>query len=392
MQTRFTAKGTAGDGKEVSLAFELLEEAFLVSLSIIPKAAFSNEQLSQWAAGETIQLPEGTVTVQPNLNEDSILPADIKSEETGKIRAKQNEWAYLLLTNKLWESYLIELETLKKQAAELTSYSRSLFDDAKGFWERVLEHKKERDISQSKLDEIKEEVNKIFEVLKGLRKNEGAQYEESSAKLRDEIFALIETFKTKLVEGAQFKELFEELKQMQLGIRGKRFTKADDNNIRKAFDAAFQQLNEARNSFASNKNASRVENLSKIVGSMEKSLQRDKADLDYYTKKINNPKANALEIQLVKLKLNMIQEAISSKEEKIADIHKTLEKLQQPKRKQAQVGNKPKASTTENTTDETVEDVAEETDAAEVIAIEESTPEVVETVTEETPSTEEPKA
>ena len=388
MQTRFTAKGTAGDGKEVSLAFELLEEAFLVSLSIIPKAAFSNEQLSQWAAGETIQLPEGTVTVQPNLNEDSILPADIKSEETGKIRAKQNEWAYLLLTNKLWESYLIELETLKKQAAELTSYSRSLFDDAKGFWERVLEHKKERDISQSKLDEIKEEVNKIFEVLKGLRKNEGAQYEESSAKLRDEIFALIETFKTKLVEGAQFKELFEELKQMQLGIRGKRFTKADDNNIRKAFDAAFQQLNEARNSFASNKNASRVENLSKIVGSMEKSLQRDKADLDYYTKKINNPKANALEIQLVKLKLNMIQEAISSKEVKIADIHKTLEKLQQPKRKQAQVGNKPKEAREEPVT----EDAVEETDAAEVVAIEESTPEVVEADVEETPSTEEPKA
>jgi len=389
MQTRFTAKGTAGDGKEVSLAFELLEEAFLVSLSIIPKAAFSNEQLEQWAAGEAIQLPKGTVTVQPNLNEDSILPADIKSEETGKIRAKQNEWAYRLLTNKLWESYLIELEALKKQASELTSYSRSLFDDAKSFWERVLEHKKERDISQSKLDEIKEEVNKIFEVLKELRKNEGAQYEQSSAKLRDEILALIETFKTKLVEGAQFKELFEELKQMQLGIRGKRFTKSDDNNIRKAFDAAFQQLNEARNSFASNKNSSRIENLSKIVGSMEKSLQRDKTDLDYYTKKINNPKANALEVQLVKLKLNMIQEAISSKEVKIADIHKTLEKLQQPKRKQAQVGNKPKDVVAENNAQEVLEDGVE---GVEGIAVEESTEAVTESSVEETSTTEEPKA
>ncbi len=377
MQTRFTAKGIAGDGKEVLLAFELLEEAFLVNLNIIPKAAFSNEQLEQWAAGEAIQLPEGTITVQPNLNEDSILPADIKSEETGKIRTKQNEWAYRLLTNKLWESYLIELEALKKQAAELTSYSRSLFDDAKSFWERVLEHKKERDISQSKLDEIKEEVNKIFEVLKELRKNEGAQYEEASAKLRDEIFALIETFKTKLVEGAHFKELFEELKQMQLGIRGKRFTKSDDNNIRKAFDAAFQQLNEARNNFASNKNASRVENLSKIVGSMEKSLQRDKADLDYYTKKINSPKANALEIQLVKLKLNMIQEAIASKEVKIADIHKTLEKLQQPKRKQAQVGNNPKEA--DEATNVETETIASATEVEEPQAAETT----VETPTEE---------
>jgi hypothetical protein len=362
MQTRFTAKGIAGDGKEVLLAFELLEDAFLVNLNIIPKAAFSSEQLGQWAMGETVQLPDGTVTIQPNLNEDSILPADIKSEEAGKIRIKQNEWAYLLLTNKLWESYLIELEGLKKQAAELTTYSRSLFDDAKGFWERVLAHKKDRDLSQSKLDEIKEEVNKIFETLKVLRKNEGAQYEEASAKVRDEIFVLIETFKTKLVEGAQFKELFEELKQLQLSIRGKRITKSDDSAIRKAFDAAFQQLNEARNSFATNKNASRIENLSKIVGSMEKSLQRDKADLDYYTKKISNPKANALEIQLVKLKLSMIQEAIASKEVKVADIHKTLEKLQQPKRKQAQVAANKPAETEEENVEETVDNVSEAVD------------------------------
>ncbi len=389
MQTRFTATATAGDGKEIFLAFELLEEAFQVNLSMIPRGALTAEQLEQWTKGEAVEFPEGTTTINPNLNDDSILPAEIKTEETGKIRAKQNEWAYRLLTNKLWEVYLNELEALKKRASELTSYSRELFDDAKSFWERVLEHKKERDISQAKLDEIKEEVNKIFETLKGLRKNESSLFEENSAKQRDETLAQIETFKTKLVEGAMFKELFEELKQLQASQRGKRFTKSDDTAIRKAFDGAFQQLNEARNSFASNKNASRIENLTKIVANMEKSLQRDKNDLDYYTKKINSPRANAIEIQLVKVKLKMLEEAIASKEVKVADIHSTLSKLQNPKRKKASVGNKIEAEQTPEHHEETA---AEQTVDAAENSTENVGAELEETTAEPLENTEEPKA
>lgn len=351
MQTRFTARGVDGEGKDVILAFELKEEVYQVDLYITPKAAITIEQAKaleeKWVEGEQFDFPETSVFVNPNLNDDSILPVDIKSEEAGKIRAKQNEWAYRLLTNKLWESYIQELADLKKKAAELTTYSRNLFDDVKGFWERVLEHKKERDISQSNLEEIKAEVNKIFELLKELRKNESAQFETASSQAKEEVIAQIEHFKSKLVEGAMFKELFEELKQLQQSVKGKRLSKSDDNVIRKAFDAAFQHLSEARNSFANNKNASRIENLTKIVASMEKSLQRDKSDLEYYTKKMNNPKANALELQLVKVKLNMLKEAVSSKEEKITDIYKTLTKLQAPKRKSATVAEKNQPQTEE---------------------------------------------
>jgi hypothetical protein len=359
MQSRFTARGLNNENKEVILAFELLEEAVQVNLHIVPKQALSPEQVQQlekeWVEGGQFTFPDETVFTNPDLNSDSILPDDIKSEETGKIRGKQNEWAYRLLTNKLWEVYLIELASLKHKAAELTAYSRELFDEAKSFWERVLEHKKERDISQAKLDEIKEEVNRIFETLKELRKKESSQFEESSAAFKNELVAKIDELKSRMVEGAMFKDLFEELKQLQATQRGKRLTKFDETNLKKAFDAAFQQLQEARNNFTSNKNASRIENLTKIVTNLEKSLQRDKSDFDYYTKKINHPKANALEIQLAKLKLKMIEEAISSKEEKIADIHKTLDKLKAPKRKNAAVapasGTVDVASTEPSTTE-----------------------------------------
>lgn len=348
MQSRFTARGLNNENKEVILAFELLEDAVQVNLHIVPKQVLSAEQIHQleneWVDGGQFTFPDEAVFSNPDLSSDSILPNDIKSEETGKIRTKQNEWAYRLLTNKLWEAYLIELANLKSKAGELTTYSRELFDEAKSFWERVLEHKKERDISQAKLDEIKEEVNRIFETLKELRKKESAQFEEASTALKNELLAKIDELKSRMVEGAIFKDLFEELKQLQATLRGKRLTKSDEAALKKAFDAAFQQLHEARNNFTSNKNASRIENLTKIVSSLEKSLQRDKSDLDYYTKKINHPKANALEIQLAKLKLKMIEDAISSKEAKIADIHKTLDKLKTPKRKPAAVATSKNAA------------------------------------------------
>lgn len=365
MQSRFTAHGLNSENKEVVLAFELLEDAVQVNLHIVPKQTLSAEQSQQlqkeWVNGGAFEFSAETVLTNPDLNGDSILPDDIKSEETGLIRSKQNEWAYRLLTNKLWEVYLVELASLKQKAAELTSYSRTLFDDAKSFWERVLAHKKDRDISQSKLDEIKEEVNGIFETLKELRKKESSEFEENSSAFKNDLVAKIEAIKSRMVEGVVFKELHEELKQLQTTLRGGiRFTKADETTIRKTFDGAFQQLHEAFNSFANNKNASRIENLTKIVGNIEKSLQYDKNDLAYFTKKISHPKANALEIQLAKLKLKMLEEQIASKEAKVADINKTLEKLKAPKRKTSNIGKAKEETASTTTENAEVEEILDE--------------------------------
>jgi hypothetical protein len=57
--------------------------------------------------------------------------------------------------------------------------------DAKSYWERVLEHKKERNITQERLDKIKEDVNAIFEQLKTFRKTESAEFEKTSNSVRE---------------------------------------------------------------------------------------------------------------------------------------------------------------------------------------------------------------
>ena len=347
MQSRFTAKGVNSDDKEVVLAYELKEDEFKVDMYIIPRKSLKGEELEKlekgWVSGEAYEFPDGTTLINPNLNDESILPVDMRSDEAGKIRIKQNEWAYQLLTKKLWESYLNELDELKTKAAALTQYDRQLFDDAKSFWERVLEHRKERDISQQSLDKIKDDVNSIFEKLKTFKKTESAEFEAASAKLRDEVITKLEELKKRADAKANFKALLDELKVIQTEARKNRYSKADDQQVRKASDAAFQYINEQRNHFFNDKTEGRVKGLTEIIDKMTASLDRDKKDLEYLARKANSSNAKALELQLIKVKTNMLNETIASKEEKLKDIRLTLQQvLKQSQRANKQQGPKDK--------------------------------------------------
>ncbi|MDB5283439.1 MAG: hypothetical protein JWO06_2514 [Bacteroidota bacterium] len=357
MQSRFTAKGVTKDDKEVILAYELKEEEFKVDLYLVPRKSLKADTLLQlekgWVDGEACEFPEGTTFINPNLNAESILPDDIRSEESGKIRIKQNEWAYQLLTAKLWESYLHELDELKKKAAALAQYDRQLFEDSKSFWERVLEHRKERDISQERLDKIKDDVNSIFEKLKTFRKSESAEFETASAKVRDEVVAKLEDLKKRSDAKANFKLLLEELKTIQNDSRKNRFTKADDVQLRKLFDSTFQYVNDQRNHFFSDKTETRVKGLNEVIEKMEASLNRDKKDLEYMAKKTSSKNISSLELQLIKVKSNMLNETIASKEEKLKDIRMTLEKLLKQSGKGAK-HNEPKEKEKEEVKDEKV--------------------------------------
>lgn len=367
MQSRFTAKGVTSDDKDVLLAYELKQEEFKVNLFVVPKKALKAEMLEQleknWVEGEAFEFPEGTTEISPNLNAESILPDDIRSGEAGKIRIKQNEWAYSLLTAKLWESYLLELEELKKKAAELTHYDRQLFDDSKSFWERVLEHRKERDISQESLDKIKDDVNAIFEKLKTFRKSESAEFETASAKSRDEILARLESIRGRTNEKANFKVLLDELKNVQADSRKNRYSKADDAQLRKAIDSTYQFVNEQRNHFFSDKNAARIKGLNDVIERMEVSLSRDKKDLEYMQKKTESNKISSLEMQLIKVKSNMLNETIASKEEKLKDIRATLAQLTKPAKKTTK-----KAEVVTDKTNEVTPEVKAETTVAEEAA------------------------
>lgn len=331
MQNRFVVNGKIQNTQNVVLAYELAEADFKINLYVIDRKNLKAEQLEflqkEWIEGATFDFPKSVKLINPDVNADSILPDDIQSEETGKVRHFQNEWAVQLLTNKLWEVYLIQLEGLKTKATELTAYSKELFEDTKSFWEQVLENKKERNISQARLDQIKDDVNAIFERLKTFRKAESEEFDKNAKAIVESVVAKLEEVKKKVDEKANFKTLSDEIKNIQHSIRNQRLPKTYEANIRKAFDDAFHFLSEARKNYFSNKNESRIAGLKEVIAKMEYSLNRDKKDLEYFNSKSDRPKVQSLELQLIKVKLRQITENIASKEEKLKDIYKTLESL-----------------------------------------------------------------
>ena len=106
---------------------------------------------------------------------------------------------------------------------------------------------------------------------------------------------------------------------------------------------------------------------------MEKGLHRDKQDLDYFTKKAENPRIQSLELQLLKVRLRQIKETITSKEDKLKDILKTLESITKQSGKATTTkADKPQEKNADGATSES------ETEATEVPLVQESAVEMTE--------------
>ncbi|MFN9321800.1 MAG: hypothetical protein ACK58Q_14560, partial [Chitinophagales bacterium] len=278
--------------------------------------------------GEEVQFPETITTENRSFTEESLLPDNIKIEgKSGAIRQLQNEWSYLLLNAKLFEQFNAQLEDIKIKAAELKGFSSELFDEAKEFWEKVLEYKKEREISQEKLAYFKEEINGVCVHLNKLKESLLKEKDAASEKIREEFSVTLASIDARLEEhGVHFKTIMEELKVLQTKLRGEDIKRDIKNILFDDIQARYDKIKVRREEVLGGVNNSRIDGLTQALERTQKSLNMDVRDLDFNTKKLNSVDSK-LELQLREAKIKVLKDRISSKEEKVADIQKTLNKL-----------------------------------------------------------------
>jgi uncharacterized coiled-coil DUF342 family protein len=262
------------------------------------------------------------------LSEDSLLPDDIKVDETGKIRNLQNEWAYLLLTEKLVESIVDELKDIKEKVNTFTAYSKDAFEQTKALWERILDHRREKNIGQDKVDELKEEVNAVFDKLKELRSDENKKYGEQAETIYTELKTVIQQITDGIKKNQPAKELFEQLKEQRNNVIKLTLRKPSREELHKDLDEAFDLLKNRRNERETKHNDKRIHDLTEIINKLEKSQDYDKKDLEYQIRKRDDRNVNQLEAKLREAKITMLEEKIASKEEKLVDVKNTLASLQ----------------------------------------------------------------
>lgn len=331
-KNRFATKALNQKDEPILVALELNVNSMNIEVRYFPTSTMKEDEIEdfikKFSHGEELSFPEATTMENRSFTEESLLPDNIKIEgKSGAIRQLQNEWSYLLLNAKLFEQFNAQLEDIKIKAAELKGFSSELFDEAKEFWEKVLEYKKEREISQEKLAYFKEEINGVFDHLKKLKESLLKEKDAASEKIRAEFSEIFTSIDNRLEEqGVRFNAIMEELKALQTRLRGEDIKRDIKNILFDDIQARYDRIKVKREEVLGGVNNSRIDGLTQALERMQKTLNMDLRDLDFNTKKLNTVDSK-LELQLREAKIKVLKDRIASKEEKIADIQKTLNKL-----------------------------------------------------------------
>ncbi len=331
-KNKFATRALNSKDEPIFVTMELAVSTMEIEIKSFPIATKSDSEIedliTKWNNGETIEYPEGTEEQKRAFTDESLLPDNIKVDgKSGAIRQLQNEWSYLILNTKLFEQFNTDLDIIKQKAGEIKAFSHELFDETKEFWEKILEFKKEREISQDKLNFFKEEINGVFDHLKHLKESMLKEKDEFSDKIKQEFTESISNIEAKLTESTvHFKTLMDELKEMQTKLKSSDVKRDIKNILFDQLQGTFEKVKTKRDEILGGAQNSRVSGLQTALERIQKTLDLDKKDLDYNVKKLKVVNNN-LELQLREAKINVLKDRIASKEEKVADITKTLGKL-----------------------------------------------------------------
>lgn len=331
-KNRFATRALNQKDEAILVSLELNVNNMDIEVKYFNTSAMKDEEIEdfirKFSSGENVIYPESTSVENRSFTEESLLPDSIKIEgKTGAIRQLQNEWSYLLLNAKLFEQFNIQLEEIKIKASELKKFSSAVFEEAKEFWEKLLEYKKEREISNEKVAYFKEEINGVFDHLKKLKENMLKEKDEASERIKKDFTEVLSSIDARMEEhGVRFNNLFDELKALQEKLKGADIKRDIKNILYDDIQARYDRIKVKREEVLGGANNSRIEGLTQALERTQRSLSLDIKDLEFNTKKLDSVN-NKLELQLREAKINVLKDRINTKEEKIADIEKTLAKL-----------------------------------------------------------------
>jgi len=347
MKTKLVLWGTNEKEEKMLIALELRPSESKVNVYTFPESLateeFGKKMFDEWRNGQAVLFPEGYQTMERELSlTDPLLPDTIKVERGDVIQRAQTEWQFVVLSEKLNQVYKSELAELKEKIEQLTDYDSKTWEALKTFWNKVQGQVRERNLFRDHANSLRENTNELFSKMKEMRAVLNKEFEGVSQ-------THFETFKTKLTEleekvtkGMNLTNIFNELKDVQKQFRDTKFTKEHRAKVWNKLDGLFKVVKEkkfgpeaAGGNSPTDRLTKRYEGLMSAIGRMENSIGRDRNDLKYEDRKIANSEGQ-LEAQIRQAKIKMIEERIRSKEEKLADMHRTREELDKKRAAQAE--------------------------------------------------------
>ena len=339
MKTRIVMWGSNEKDEKVLIAIALKAEDNAVEIFTFPfdttTEEFYNLMLNEWRESHEVPFPQGfSHIVRPLTASDSILPDTLKVDRSDIINRAQTEWHFVVLSNKLYQSFLHELKDIKGKLSNADQYKNQLWEDMKETWEKVQKHIFDKTLLREHGQQLREMTNDIFTQLKDLRKNQDAESDKASREVADSFNARLDQVEEKIKSGLGLQPLFNDLKKMQIEFKDAQLSRGDRAKIWKRIDHAFKAVKEKKFGEKSTRDTSaldrlnrRLEGLLSAIDKMEKSIKRDDKDRLFQDDRIAHTEGQ-LEAQIRMAKLKMIDERVNSKNEKLAEMLKTKAELE----------------------------------------------------------------
>lgn len=317
---------------------ELLAKENKVNIYTFPEEVatetFSEQLMNIWRDGGEVPFSEGFSQTETELSvSESILPEDLKVERGDLIQRAQTEWHFVVLSSKLHEAYESELDELRERIGKQDKFDQQVWDELKGFWNKVQKQVREKNLFREHANTLRDHTNELFGQMKELRNKLDEEFLKYSKTNHDKFISALETIEQKISDGLRLQGIFDDLKGLQRKFRDSKLTRDHRTKVWERLDAAFKTVKEKR--FGSSGDARspvdrlqrRYEGLLSAIEKMERSISRDRDDLEFQDRKIASTDGQ-LEAQIRKAKILMIEERIRSKEEKLSEMHVTQKELE----------------------------------------------------------------
>jgi chromosome segregation ATPase len=341
MKTRITSWCKNANNEKFLLALELIPDTNKVKCIQFKDEditdSFIEDLNSKWKNHEEIELPAHTIQ-ETELKVDTIIPEGLTPDKESDISVKVNEWNFIVLSSKLYQSYKSELDELKDRIERTDTFDKGIWESLKGFWAKVQDQLREKNLFREHGNMLKEITNELFSKLKELRTKMDKEFNLESGKNKQSLYTELDEIDTKIADGKRLQSVFDELKRIQQKLKNLKLNKEDRSKVWERIDKAFKEVKEKKfGSAGSPGGASALERLEKrykglieAIKKMENSINRDKSDLEYQNNR-NRNFVNQLEAQINIAKIAMIEERIRSKSEKLAEMNKTRVELEKKK-------------------------------------------------------------
>jgi len=335
MKNKIVVWGTNAENEKVLIALELKAEDNKVLLYTFPESVateeFFNKLMNEWKAGTTVEFPAEHTVLERELSvTETLLPDELKAEDrNGLIQRAQTEWHFVVLSSKLHQAYQQELADFKEKVQALQTYDAGLWDSLKGFWDKVQEQARDRNLFRNHADSLRDNINVLFDELKKLRTKVQDEFMSSSQSVYDEFITRLEDVEQRIAAGgAKLNSVFDDLKNMQRRYREAKMSNEHRNKLWDRLDKAFKKAKERRFGPGANEGSlverheRRIGGLRDAIRRMEDSVRRDEEELAFQSKKIAATEGQ-LEAQIRSAKIKMIEERVASKREKLDEMNAT---------------------------------------------------------------------